>query len=267
MPWKLARVALALCAVVLAGARADDEKPKEKPKLPAEVQKCVDACRECIKACQAAGKHSTEKAKDGEKKYVPALRWIYDCAQTCVLAGQIVGRQGPGHLIACDACAKMCDGCAKACKGFDDDELKECAKQCAACAKACRDLIKGAKPAKKGDKKAKGGEGEDKKASIELAPPADVTLKPGGEATVTVEVNRKNFDEELAVTFSGLPKGVAVKGADLKIKKGASSGKFRLRADKERVKNGDQVVKVTVRGGDGKLEVSNTFKVTIKAED
>jgi hypothetical protein len=258
MPRRCARwsLALALGAALVAGAPADDEKPKEKPKpkLPPEMKKCLDACVACAKALQAAGMHANEKYKDGEKKYLPPLRWIYDCGETTVVAAHSLARQGPGHRVICEACAKLCDGCAKACKGFDDDELKECAKKCAACAKACREFLKGQKKEKK----------DDRKASVELAPVADVTLKRGGEATVTVKVTRRNVNAELTVTFRDLPEGVAVKDVDPKIEKGAKSAKFTLIADKELAKHASQVVKVTVGSRDRKQKVTNSFKVTVK---
>ena len=259
-------VALVAGLAVLAGARADeDEKPKEKKKeikitLPEPYAKAAKACQECMKACGAAAKVCAEKVKDGEKQYATPYVWMPDTAQSCQLTLLVIIRNGPALKLVGETCAKVCDGCAKACKGFEDDELKECAKQCTACAKALRDLLKGGKPAKKDDKKAD-------TASLELSPPPDVTIKPGGEATVTLKVTRKNFWDDITVTFSDFPKGVTVKDTGAKIAKEASSAKFTLAAAAGADAVSEKVVKVTVTASDGKLKVSNNFKLTIKAEN
>jgi hypothetical protein len=273
MSWKVARwgLALALCAVVVAGARADeDEKPKEKKKeikikLPEAHAKCAKACQECIKACGEAAKLCGEKYKEGEKKYLPPFRWMQDCAQSCQLVFVVVIRNGPGLKLVCEACAKICDECAKACKDFEDGEMKECVKQCEACAKACREMIKGQKKEKK--KEEKDDEKKEKTAKLELAAPKDVTLKPGGEVKVTLKVTRTNVDGEITVKFSDLPKGVAVADKTPEIKAGANSGTFTLKAadDAEAVKG--HVVTVKLSAAQGKLALSQAFKVTIEAKD
>lgn len=147
MSWKVARGLLAVMvgAVVVAGARADDEKPKEKKKeikVPAHAKKCIEAMMAAGKALNAAAKHCNEKFQGGDKKYLLPLRWQIDTLQTLQVAGNSVVRQGPGHLILCDACARICDNCVRACKGFDEDEMKDCVKACEACAKECRAMIK-----------------------------------------------------------------------------------------------------------------------------
>jgi hypothetical protein len=269
MPWKIARWSLAglACLAVLAGARADeDEKPKEKKKeikitLPEPYAKAAKACQECMKAIGAAGKVAAEKYKEGEKQYLTPLRWMQDAQQCSQLTLFVIIRNGPALKLVGETCAKVCDECAKACKDFEEDELKECAKQCTACAKAVRDLLKGAKPAKKDDKKAKDGE----KAAFRLSVPADVTIKQGGEATITVKLARMNFDDEVALEVSDLPKGVAVKDKDLKVKKGATSAKITLlaEADADATEGHD----VTVTGKSGELEARARLKLTVKAKD
>jgi hypothetical protein len=268
MPGKFARWAVALVAglAVLAGARADeDEKPKEKKKeikitLPEPYAKAAKACQECIKACGAGAKVCADKFKDGEKKYATPFRWMQDTSQSCQLAFVVVIRNGPALKLVGETCAKVCDECAKACKDFEDDELKDCAKQCAACAKAVRDLLKGGKPAKKDDKKAK----DDKVAKLELSElPEAVTLKAGAEFRITVKVTRKNFDGDVLVTINDLPKKVTVKDTEVKIAKGERSAQLTLSAAEDAPAVNEKVVKVTATGPDGKPKVSGTFKLTI----
>jgi hypothetical protein len=121
----------------------------------------------------------------------------------------------------------------------------------------------------KGTKKTEAGTGRISgvvtidKPSLELSPPADVTIKPGGEATVTFKVTRKNTSDELTAKFSGLPDGVKVKEADTAIPGGKEEGKFTLVADANAKETKDKVATVTVAPERGTLTAKTTFKVTV----
>ena len=92
------------------------------------------------------------------------------------------------------------------------------------------------------------------------------SLQQGEQTEATVGIKRaKNFDEDVALTFADVPKGVTVEPASPVIKHGDTDAKITFKAGDE-APLGDFKVKVTghpTKGGDAQIE----FKLTIAAKD
>ncbi|MFM9964893.1 MAG: hypothetical protein ACKV2Q_27135 [Planctomycetaceae bacterium] len=91
-------------------------------------------------------------------------------------------------------------------------------------------------------------------------------LKQGEQTEATFSIKRaKNFDEDVTLKFTDVPKGVTIEPANPVIKHGDADAKITFKVGEEAAL-GDFNVKVTghpTKGGDAQLE----FKLTIAAED
>src|SRR5205823_4314901 len=110
--------------------------------------------------------------------------------------------------------------------------------------------------------KVKGGGGKE----LTLTVPAGVAIKAGGSADLAITIERKGFDEDVAVKVEDLPKGVSVEGGSAqKIDKGAKEKKLTLKAAEDAGQVKDHVTKVTASFKDGEKDDSatQTFKLTV----
>jgi hypothetical protein len=93
-------------------------------------------------------------------------------------------------------------------------------------------------------------------------PLLSTSLKQGETKTVEVGIKRgKNFDQDVAIKFADVPKGLTLDPASPVIKHGDSEAKFTLKAEGD-ASLGDFTVKVTghpTKGADATTE----FKITI----
>jgi hypothetical protein len=92
------------------------------------------------------------------------------------------------------------------------------------------------------------------------------SLKQGDSAEATIGIKRaKNFDEDVALKFAEVPKGVTIEPASPVIKHGDEDVKITFKAEDE-ARVGDFKVKVSghpAKGGDAQIE----FKLTIAPKD
>jgi len=92
------------------------------------------------------------------------------------------------------------------------------------------------------------------------------SLQQGGSAETTIGIKRaKNFDSDVALTFSNLPKDVTIEPAAATIKHGDTDAKITFKAGSDAAL-GDFTVNVVGhpnKGGDAKIE----FKLTVTAKD
>ena len=92
------------------------------------------------------------------------------------------------------------------------------------------------------------------------------SLQQGEQTEATVGIKRaKNFDQDVALKFTDVPKGVTVEPGSPVIKHGDTDAKITFKAEDE-APLGDFKVKVTghpTKGGDAQVE----FKLTIAAKD
>lgn len=93
-------------------------------------------------------------------------------------------------------------------------------------------------------------------------PNLGTSLKQGESKTVTLSMKRgKNFDQDVNLKFSDLPKGLTIEPANAEVKAGDKDAKITLKAAEDAA-IGDFVIKVTghpTRGADA----SNEFKVSV----
>jgi hypothetical protein len=91
-------------------------------------------------------------------------------------------------------------------------------------------------------------------------------LQQGGLAETTIGIKRaKNFDSDVALSFSNLPKGVTIEPAKPMIKHGDTDAKITFKAGSDAAL-GDFTLNVAGhpnKGGDAKVE----FKLTVTAKD
>ncbi len=92
------------------------------------------------------------------------------------------------------------------------------------------------------------------------------SLQQGNQAEATVGIKRaKNFDEDVALSFADVPKGVTVEPASPEIKRGSTDAKITFTAGDE-APLGEFLVKITghpSKGSDALIE----FKLNITAKD
>lgn len=95
---------------------------------------------------------------------------------------------------------------------------------------------------------------------------ASVSLKTGDAEKGTIGIKRgTNFDQDVGVTFSDLPKGITVDAAAHTIKSGETDSKFTLTAGDDATP-GEYTVKVTGHPGRGG-DATNQFKLTVAKKD
>jgi len=94
-------------------------------------------------------------------------------------------------------------------------------------------------------------------------PTLGTSIKQGEAKSVTIGINRgKNFDEDVALKFDALPKGVTVEPAGPQIKHGDKEAKITLKAADDAAL-GDFKLRVTAhpsKGGDASSDMSITVK-------
>jgi hypothetical protein len=91
--------------------------------------------------------------------------------------------------------------------------------------------------------------------------PENVTLKQGEEKMVTIKIDRgKNFDEDVALSFSEPPKGVTISPAT--IKHGDKDAEVKVKAADDAAL-GDHKIEVTAKPTKGEA-AQNKFTVTVK---
>ncbi len=92
------------------------------------------------------------------------------------------------------------------------------------------------------------------------------SLKQGDAKEGSIGIKRgKNFDQDVTLTFAGLPKGLTIEPASLVIKHGDTDAKYTVKAGDD-APVGDFTVKVTghpTKGGDA----TNELKVTVALKD
>jgi len=103
-----------------------------------------------------------------------------------------------------------------------------------------------------------------KEAKLELEQPKDVTIKQGGEATIDLKVMRTNTEENLAVKFDNLPKGITMKEAKAEIPGDKSEATFTFKAADDTKTGTTDKASVTVTDATGKLKPSRTFKLVVE---
>ncbi len=103
------------------------------------------------------------------------------------------------------------------------------------------------------------------KDSFTLSMPGSTTLKQGEEQTVLVGIKRdKTFDQDVALNFGDMPKGVTLKPEAPMIKQGSAEAQVAITAAKD-ASLGNFDVKVTGHPAKG-ADASNDFKLTVVKE-
>jgi hypothetical protein len=93
-------------------------------------------------------------------------------------------------------------------------------------------------------------------------PTTSTKLTQGGTKKLAISVARgKNFDEDVTLTFGGLPKGVTVEPASPVIRHGDTETKIAL-AVADNASPGDFTVKVTGHPTNG-ADTTNEFKIAV----
>jgi hypothetical protein len=74
-------------------------------------QSCIDACNLCATACDHC---AAECIAEASREPVECIRLDLDCAATCRLVVEVMGRGGPTAEQICALCADVCEACAPA---------------------------------------------------------------------------------------------------------------------------------------------------------
>jgi hypothetical protein len=103
-----------------------------------------------------------------------------------------------------------------------------------------------------------------KEGEFSLSPPLfSKKIKQGASDHVTIEIKRgKNFDEDVALSFSGVPEHVTLDPKAPTIKKGEENAKVTVKVGDD-AGLGDHEIKVTGKPTKGP-EAANTFKITVE---
>jgi uncharacterized membrane protein len=91
---------------------------------------------------------------------------------------------------------------------------------------------------------------------------ADVSIKEGETATISVDITRDKFTDPVELKFAGLPEGVSIVEKDLTLAKDVSTLKLTLKAAADAKAVDDH--KVTVSASGGGMTPEATFKVSVK---
>ncbi len=103
--------------------------------MPAEMQRCIEACSNCHESCAATVQECL--AIGGRHAEQRHIRLLLDCAQICAASADFMIRQSPLHVQTCRVCAHVCEECVKNC---DAVGMRECAEMCRTCAESCNKM-------------------------------------------------------------------------------------------------------------------------------
>lgn len=99
---------------------------------------CIEACHACAIACSHCATACLDEPDP--KAMARCIRLDLDCATTCRLAAEVMGRGSENASAVCSLCADICQLCAEECARHQMDHCQACAKACSQCAQACRGM-------------------------------------------------------------------------------------------------------------------------------
>jgi hypothetical protein len=99
----------------------------------------IDHCLRCYRVClDTALSHClVVGGRHAEAKHI---RMLFDCAEICRSAADLLIRGSQWHERMCTLCADACVECAQHCDLLGDARMSECAEVCRACAEACTNI-------------------------------------------------------------------------------------------------------------------------------
>jgi hypothetical protein len=105
-----------------------------------------------------------------------------------------------------------------------------------------------------------------KENTFELDPPnLEKSITQGTSEPIVIGIDRgKNFDQDVALSFDNVPKGVSIDPAAPTIKKGDKNATINVKAAADAAV-GHHEIKVVGKPGSG-ASASNTFKIEVKAK-
>jgi hypothetical protein len=102
----------------------------------AEMQTCINDCYDCHSVCLETIVYCMQKG--GRYIEESFFLLLQDCAEICIVNGNLILRHSALQEQVGEACVRICEACAEACDGFSDDPLmKACAMACLHCAESC----------------------------------------------------------------------------------------------------------------------------------
>jgi hypothetical protein len=105
--------------------------------LSQQTQAAIQALQHCHAVCQSmAMTHCLEKG--GAHARPQHLRLMLDCAGSCALTADALGRKSQFHTRFSGLCADICETCAEDCIALGD--MEDCVAACRDCARVCREL-------------------------------------------------------------------------------------------------------------------------------
>jgi hypothetical protein len=255
-------VALAIVGVAAFAQQGQAQAKKvDHMEHNAMMQSCAKACSDCQRACDACATHCTHMLHEGKKEHLATLTTCQDCATICSAAAQIAARGGPFSTIMCSACAETCSECGKMCEKFPDDKhMKACAEDCRKCEKACKAMVKHMTVAMKDAAVKKDTVASEETFTLSV-PVVTTTLKQSGTQAIAIGIRRDtNFDQDVTLKFTDVPKGVTFEPTRPVIKHGDTETKFTLRcADDAALGNfAIQVTGFPTKGADASREMKLT---------
>jgi hypothetical protein len=102
----------------------------------AEMQTCINDCYDCHSTCLETIAYCVQKG--GKYTQGSHFSLLQDCAEICLVNGNLILRHSALQEQLGEACVRICEACAEECDGFSDDLLmKACAMACLHCAESC----------------------------------------------------------------------------------------------------------------------------------
>ena len=89
------------------------------------------------------------------------------------------------------------------------------------------------------------------------------SIKQGEKAEVKIGITRKDFDQDVALTFKDVPKGVTISPAHTTIKAGDKEVNVSVEAAKDAAL-GEHTVTIVGKPEKEGPEATNTWKITVK---
>lgn len=97
---------------------------------------CIEDCTECHRVCIETKIHCL--AQGGSHAERDHIRLLWDCADACRFAADLMSRGSPFHELACGLCEQTCSECAESCEAYPEDaQMARCAEICRRCAASC----------------------------------------------------------------------------------------------------------------------------------